>query len=229
MNRFFNIENKVTEFADKLFLNNDFLAKFSLVNEDLKNIKDDNEKDCFWNETYNKYEKYEGDKLVKRHETLYKNGEKVKDEKYEAPSVSNKTNTKDNKLSSCCSDSNENGCNCNCGGNCKCKGTQERYSGVEESVNEETVQRGFEDIVRRGTQQLYDENTSLKEENTKLLLNINELKEEVVKYQNELENINGYITLYQETLKEQNDKIQELVEKLEKYQEIENIIKQIRK
>jgi hypothetical protein len=102
MNRFFNIENKVTEFADKLFLNNDFLAKFSLVNEDLKNIKDDNEKDCFWNETYNKYEKYEGDKLVKRHETLYKNGEKVKDEKYEAPSVSNKTNTKDKTHSLSC-------------------------------------------------------------------------------------------------------------------------------
>ena len=235
MNRFFNIENKVTEFVDKIFENNDFLAKFGVVPEDLKIVKSDNEKDCFWNETYNKYEKYEGDKLVKRYETLYKNGEKVKDEKYEAPSVSNKTNTKDNKLSSCCSDSIENGCNCNCGGNCKCKETQERYSGVEETVNDDVI-RSYEEIVRRGTQQLCDENTSLKEENTKLkeentklLLNISEFKEEVVKYQTELENINGFITLYQETLKEQNDKIQELVEKLEKYQDIENIINQIRK
>ena len=51
----------------------------------------------------------------------------------------------------------------------------------------------------------------------------------MVKYQNELENVNGFITLYQETLKEQNDKIQELVDKLTQYKEIEKLFNQIRK
>lgn len=221
MNRFFNIENKVTEFVDKIFENNDFLAKFGVVPEDLKIVKDDNEKDCFWNETYNKYEKYEGDKLVKRHETIYKNGEKIKDEKYEAP-TNTLENTKEEPKICKCENTENNGV-------CKCGNKDGRCGQDENVVNDDLVQRGFEDIIRRGTQQLYDENTSLKEENTKLLLQISELKEEVVKYQNELENIDGFIKIYQETLREQNDKIQELVDKLKQYQEIENIINQIRK
>lgn len=221
MNRFFNIENKVTEFVDKIFENNDFLSKFGVVPEDNYFSKNNNKKDNFWNETHQKYEKYEGDKLVKRHETIYKNGEKVKDEKYEAP-TNTLENTKEEPKICKCENTENNGV-------CKCGKQNGRCGQDENVVNDDLVQRGFEDIVRRGTQQLYDENTSLKEQNNKLQEENNNLKGEIVKYQTELENIDGFIKIYQETLREQNDKIQELVDKLKQYQEIENMINQIRK
>lgn len=219
MNRFLNIENKVTEFVDKFFENNDFLSKFGNI-EDLFTDEEKGTKDNKFSYKKTRYEKYEDGNLVKKNEVVYKNGEMVKNEKYEAP-TNTLENTKEEPKICKCENTENNGV-------CKC-GNKNGRCGQDENVVNDDVIRGYEEIVRRGALQICEENTSLKDENTKLLLQISELKEEVVKYQNELENINGFITLYQETLKEQNDKIQELVDKLTQYKEIEKLIDKLRK
>jgi hypothetical protein len=214
-----NFFKEFSDFTNQLFSNNKFLSKFGNV-EDLFTDEEKGTKDNKFSYKKTRYEKYEDGHLVKKNEVVYKNGEMVKNEKYEAP-----TNTLENtkeKPKFCQGENTENN------GVCKC-GNKDGRCGQDENVVNDDVIRGYEEIVRRGALQICEENTSLKDENTKLLLQISELKEDVVKYQNELENINGFISLYQETLKEQNDKIQELVDKLTQYKEIEKLIDKLRK
>ena len=209
-----NFFKEFSDFTNQLFSNNEFFSKFGNI-EDLFTDEEKGTKDNNLSYKKTRYEKYEDGNLVKKNEVVYKNGEMVKNEKYEAP-TNTLENTKEEPKICKCENTENNGV-------CKC-GNKDGRCGQDENVVNDDVIRGYEEIVRRGTQQLYDENISLKDENTKLLHQITGLKEEVGKYQNELENINGFITLYQETLKEQNDKIQELVNKLEKYKAIEDIV-----
>ena len=212
MSNFLTFEEKVNNFIDKLFEENQFI-KFNKMNVN-NNTKD---KDFCWDVIKNKYEKYDNGKLVKRNEVVYQNGEKIKDEKYEAPKASIENNENNDKICGC-GKSYEDGC---CGEtNCKCHKTPQDVvldeknidndsNQTEESVDNDVI-KGYEEIVRRGTKELYTENVSLKSQ-------IEELSEE-------LKNTKAYNLIYQETLKEQNDAIQDLMSKLEKYKEIEKII-----
>ena len=221
-----NFFKEFSDFTNQLFSNNEFLSKFGNI-EDLFTDEEKGTKDNNLSYKKTRYEKYEDGNLVKKNEVVYKNGEMVKNEKYEAPTNTLENTKEEPKFSK--------GENTENNGVCKC-GNKNGCCGQEENVVNDDVIRGYEEIVRRGALQiceentlLKNENTILKEENTNLLLQITELKEEVVKYQNELENINGFITLYQETLREQNDKIQELVDKLAQYKEFEKLIDKLRK
>lgn len=208
-----NFFKEFSEFTNQLFSNNEFLSKFGNI-EDLFTDEEKGTKDNKFSYKKTRYEKYEDGNLVKKNEVVYKNGEMVKNEKYEAPKASIENNDK-----ICgCGKSYEDGC---CGEtNCKCNKTPQDVvldeknidndsNQTEESVDNDVI-KGYEEIVRRGTKELYTENVSLKSQ-------LEELSEE-------LKNTKAYNLIYQETLKEQNDAIQDLMSKLEKYKEIEKII-----
>ena len=227
-----NFFKEFSDFTNKLFSNNDFFSKFGNV-EDLFTNEEKGTEDN--NLSYKKtcYEKYENGNLVKKKEVVYENGEMVKNETYETPITTLEDTKEKHKICKCNKKDNNNGGVCKCGNkNGRCGQEDDNNTqgqmGVNTVVNENEIQ-GYEEIIRRGLQQIYDENTSLKEQNSKLQEENNNFKSEIVKYQTELENINGFIKIYQETLREQNDKIQELVDKLTQYKEIEKLFNQIRK
>lgn len=204
-----NFFKEFSDFTNQLFSNNEFFSKFGNV-EDLFTNEEKGTEDN--NLSYKKtcYEKYEDGNLVKKNEVIYKNGEMVKNEKYEAPNNTLENTKEESKICKC----NENG------GICKC-GNKDGRCGQEDVVSDDVI-RSYEEIVRRGALQICEENEQLKRELDELNLVNKSLKEK-------LHNLASFIGIYQETLKEQNDKIQELVDKLTQYKEIEKLIDKLRK
>lgn len=204
-----NFFKEFSDFTNQLFSNNEFFSKFGNV-EDLFTNEEKGTEDN--NLSYKKtcYEKYEDGNLVKKNEVIYKNGEMVKNEKYEAPNNTLENTKEESKICKC----NENG------GICKC-GNKDGRCGQEDVVSDDVI-RSYEEIVRRGALQICEENEQLKRELDELNLVNKSLKEK-------LHNLESFIGIYQETLKEQNDKIQELVDKLTQYKEIEKLIDKLRK